>query len=240
MPENDQPVLKRNMAIWDKAAKTDPAHTKAVGFGARKFTAIDPMYQVKRMTELFGQAGERWGFEVARYELLPTDHVAILVRLHVGPRDGTARPPIEQFGQASLYIDNAKNKPDADAMKKATTDGLTKCFSYIGLNADVWLGQFDDNKYVEEMREQHTNKAPAAVIADEPPLTNAEATVEDRGWREWADDQIAGFAQLKSIDDLDFWKNTQLASLNELGKLNPGLCAEVRAAFAKRKTEVEL
>jgi len=239
MPENDQPVLKRNMSIWDKAAKTDPDHTKPVGFGARKFTAIDPMYQVKRMTELFGQAGERWGFEVARYELLPTDHVAILVRLHVGPIDGTARPPIEQFGQASLYIDNAKTKPDADAMKKATTDGLTKCFSYLGLNADVWLGQFDDNKYVEEMREQHTNKAPAAVVADEPPLTRAEATVEDRDWREWVDDAIAGFADFKSMDDLDFWKKTQLATLNELGTLNPGLCAEVRAAFATRKSEVE-
>lgn len=239
MPENDQPILKRNTALWDQAAQTDPAHTKPVGFGARKFTAIDPMYQVRRITELLGQAGERWGFEVARVEFLPTDHVAILVRFHVGPKDGTERPPIEQFGQASLYIDNAKTKPDADAMKKAMTDGLTKCFSYIGLNADVWLGQFDDNKYVEEMREQHANKAPAAVVADEPPLTKAEATVEDRGWRDWANDAIAGFAEFKSPDDLDFWKNTQLASLNELNSLNPGLCAEVRAAFAKRKTEVE-
>ena len=239
MPDNIQPVLKRNMAIWDKAAKTNPDHTKSVSFGSRKFTAIDPMYQIKRMTELFGQAGEGWGFEVVRVEHLPTDHMAVLVRLHVGPRDGTARPPIEQFGQAGLYSDSAKTKPDSDAMKKATTDGLTKCFSYLGLNADVWLGQFDDNKYVEEMREQHTNKAPAAVVADEPPLNRAEATVEARGWREWVAAAIAGFDDFKTIDDLNFWKAAQLKSLQELGTVNPGLCAEVQAAFSKRKMEVK-
>ena len=43
---------------------------------------------------------------------------------------------------------------DDDALKKAITDGLTKCLSYTGMNADVFLGRFDDNKYVAEMREK--------------------------------------------------------------------------------------
>lgn len=41
---------------------------------------------------------------------------------------------------------------DNDAFKKATTDALTKLISHLGFNADVFMGQFDDNKYVEKMR----------------------------------------------------------------------------------------
>ena len=76
---------------------------------------------------------------------LATDQVAVLVRFWTADKSCY----VEQWGQNGLYIDSAKNKPDTDCMKKATTDGLTKCLTYLGFNADVFLGKFDDNKYVE-------------------------------------------------------------------------------------------
>jgi len=57
----------------------------------------------------------------------------------------------DQWGQASLFIDKAEKKKDTDCFKKATTDGVTKCLSLIGFNADVFLKKFNDNKYVQEM-----------------------------------------------------------------------------------------
>jgi hypothetical protein len=70
---------------------------------------------------------------------------------------------IEQWGQASLYIDKNEKMKDKDLMKKATTDGITKCLSCMGFNADIFLGKFEDNKYVQQMTAEH---APKPVFAE--------------------------------------------------------------------------
>ena len=61
-----------------------------------------------------------------------------------------------EFGQKELTVKSKKydDKPDHDALKKAGTDALTKCLSYLGFNADIFMGKFDDNKYVAEMDEK--------------------------------------------------------------------------------------
>ncbi len=51
-----------NLDIWDKLASSDPKYLKKVSFGSRSFTAIDPQYQVRKMTEQFGPVGEGWGW----------------------------------------------------------------------------------------------------------------------------------------------------------------------------------
>ncbi len=52
----------KNLTIWDELAETDPEYIKPVSFGARSFTAIDPQYQIRTMTETFGPicAVRRW------------------------------------------------------------------------------------------------------------------------------------------------------------------------------------
>ena len=40
---------------------------------------------------------------------------------------------------------------DDDFMKKVATDALTKGLSKLGFNADVFMGKFDDNKYVNKL-----------------------------------------------------------------------------------------
>jgi hypothetical protein len=46
-----------------------------------------------------------------------------------------------------LYKSN--NSLDDEAPKKAMTDALTKAMSHLGMSADIFLGKFDDNKYVQ-------------------------------------------------------------------------------------------
>lgn len=138
---------KNNLDLWSAVEKTDPKHTKKVTFG-RGFTAIDPYYQIKCATEQFGAAGEGWGWEVVRVEeFREIASLGLLIRLWHGNRENY----IEQWGQGSFYTDNNKTKADHDVLKKATTDGITKCLSYLGFNADVFTGKFDDNKYVQQM-----------------------------------------------------------------------------------------
>lgn len=141
---------KNNMALWDAVCETNPDHTKQIKLG-RTITAIDPYRQIEAATRQFGPAGEGWGWDVENVLFLPTNEVGVVVKVWHGDNKKT----ISQFGQASLYIDKAEQKKDTDCMKKAVTDGLTKCLSCLGFNADIFLGKFDDNKYVQEMAEKH-------------------------------------------------------------------------------------
>jgi hypothetical protein len=150
--------MTSKLELWNKVEKTNPAHTKPLKFG-RAITAIDAYHQIKNATEQFGPAGSGWGWEVKDTKFLPTDEVAILVSLWHGDfNDNVETRRVEQWGQCSMY-GTGKNaqKPDGDCMKKATTDGLTKCLSLLGFNADVFLGKFDDNKYVQEMNTEFDN-----------------------------------------------------------------------------------
>jgi len=131
------------MRIWSKVAETDPAHTKKVNQRGG-FTAISAHYQVMRATEIFGPVGEGWGYEVGE----PIFHDALVivpVTIWHGNRERTFGPI---YGGAEW---KSGNRLDSDAVKKATTDGLTKGLSQLGFNADVFLGKFDDNKYIEGM-----------------------------------------------------------------------------------------
>jgi hypothetical protein len=48
-----------------------------------------------------------------------------------------------------LFTDKDGNTHlDDDCVKKVATDALTKGLSKLGFNADVFLGLYDDNKYV--------------------------------------------------------------------------------------------
>jgi hypothetical protein len=146
-----------NMDLWDRVSKTNPAHTKKVTFG-RAITAIDPYRQIEAATREFGPAGQGWGWSVKQVEHLPTNEVAVLVNVWIKDKLSNDNGSIEQWGQASLYIDKNEKMKDKDLMKKATTDGLTKCLSCMGFNADIFLGKFDDNKYIQEMEQAFKEK----------------------------------------------------------------------------------
>jgi len=127
--------------IWEKVEKTDAKYTKDVSFG-RKFTSICAYSQIKRATEIFGAAGEGWGWD---FEIIPDDNIWVFkVSLWHGKKENV----VNSFGCCDKIF---KKKPDDDAPKKALTDGITKALSYLGFNADVFLGQWDknDNKYVQ-------------------------------------------------------------------------------------------
>lgn len=145
--------MSEKSSLWDRVSKTDPSHTKKVDFG-RQITAIDPYHQIENATREFGPAGNGWGWEVKLVQHLPTNEVCVLISLWHGENVGR----VEQWGQASLYIDKAEQKKDTDCMKKATTDGITKCLSMLGFNADVFLGKFDDNKYVQQVTQEFARK----------------------------------------------------------------------------------
>ena len=138
---------KNNLELWNKVEMTNPAHTKDSSFG-RKITAIDAYQQIKNFTEQFGPCGVGWGYHS---DIVGGDTFGVCVVKIVLWIKGEGQ--LTEFGTCE-WMPKSRNNPngklDSDAPKKANTDGLTKAFSRLGFNADIFLGKFEDNKYIQE------------------------------------------------------------------------------------------
>jgi len=156
---------KDTMRIWSQVCETDPKHTKQVSFG-RKFTAIDAYYQVQQATNLFGPMGLGWWYTIDDMQITDT---MVICRLSLHYEiDGERSQPITIVSAAQRKMGS---KNDDDCFKKVITDCLTKALSYLGFSADVFLGQFDDNKYVQQQRAKHQDKPQTAQQAPQQKQT---------------------------------------------------------------------
>jgi hypothetical protein len=160
-------LANKNLWLWRINEQTDPAHTKPVKLG-RSFTAIDPHYQVKRATETFGPVGQGWGWDLTDEVITVPgkDGEVALMKCTVtlwyvtdGP-DGNKE--MHHCGPViGMNLLTTGGRVDEDAGKKAVTDALTKGLSYLGFSADVFMGLYDDSRYVDTLRKQMNQKAEA-------------------------------------------------------------------------------
>ena len=141
--------MTNNLDIWDKLASSDPKYLKKVSFGSRSFTAIDPQYQVRMMTEEFGPVGEGWGWH-NQTEIVNVSNGDSAVLAHVSVWHGSPSNVFGPFTGCRKFFDSVKGRMAEDAPKMAVTDGLTKALSHVGCNADVFLGEMDGNKYATD------------------------------------------------------------------------------------------
>ena len=144
-----------NLDLWGKVEKTNPAHTKPANVRGNKITAIAPQQQIKNATEQFGVYGKGWGFRAISFDYTLVELTGIVV-FHGVFFFPNAEFPITS--SISAYKDGARTKPDADFAKKVETDALTKALSKLGFNADVFMGMYDDHKYVSMMQEEFKEK----------------------------------------------------------------------------------
>ncbi len=134
-----------NKRYWDQLKTTDPRFTKKINKGFGDLTTIDPMYQIMKMTEVFGPCGIGWGWS-AKYTYTEANvfaEVSIWVET-----------PIQTYGPVSSVqsLHKTNGKLDDECTKKAMTDALTKALSHVGVSADVFLGMHDNVKYIEKVK----------------------------------------------------------------------------------------
>ena len=143
---------KENLELWKSVSKTDPKHIKKVTFG-RKFSAIDAYSQIHKATELWGPFGGKWGTKDETFTPLGTVPDVIVLYKGICFYPGGEFPLASAIAMTPYSGKHSANKLDDDCIKKVRTDALTKGLSMLGFNADVFLGMFDDNKYVKEMEQ---------------------------------------------------------------------------------------
>jgi len=145
---------KQNMDLWLSLAPSDMKYLKKVAFGSRKFTSIDPQYQIMKMTEKFGPVGVGWGYNVEYDYPSTNDMVLIVAKVSIW-----TTLPENIFGPVAgsrTFWHKDMKRPAEDAGKMALTDALTKGLSHLGCDADVFLGKHD-NKYNADDKKSDLN-----------------------------------------------------------------------------------
>lgn len=178
--------MSDHLKLWTAVEKTNPSFTKEFNRGGGfKGTAINPTYLARKATETFGPVGIGWGYEIVHEETTKGAKIneddceqIHTLRVKVWYKWQGERGELEHFG-ATTFV--GKNKygsfTDEEYKKKSLTDAIGKCLSLLGFSSDVHLGRYDDNKYVNDLRNE-VKKAEAAKV-------NA-ATQEEReaAWNE--------------------------------------------------------
>ena len=142
--------------LWENLRRVNPSFVKRVKIGSREFHSIDATYKIGLLTKVLGPIGEGWGYRCRRRTLKVDEEILAIVdvlawrrvsgdRVYWGPVTGCAK--ILGVKKDSGRI--VGKYLDTDAFKKALTDALTKAFSHLGLGADVFMGKYDDDKYVQ-------------------------------------------------------------------------------------------
>jgi len=148
--------MTENMKVWNAVSTTDPKQTKEfTRAGGFRGTAIKPIYSIQKMTEVFGQCGEGWGYTKPEYQIVDGTEGQKLVYCTVGlwtanMKDLSSDDYIWGVGGDFIIVKQSSGlRSDDEAFKKAFTDALMNAMKHIGMSADVHMGQFDASKYVQ-------------------------------------------------------------------------------------------
>jgi len=195
--------MENNLELWNKVEKTNPKYTKKANVKGNNITSISPQYQIKNVTEQFGSYGKTWGFKEMNFDYTLSESLGLVV-LHAVFYYPEGEFPIKNA--TSLFMDNAKTKIDDNFAKKLETDTLTKAISKLGFNADIFMGLFDDVRYLAEVTKEFSEKTNVQKYTD---LLNSSANLNELA-KNWT-----SIPPSKEKDSLNELKETLKTKLSE-------------------------
>ena len=153
--------MKENLELWNSVEKTNPNYTKNANVKGNQIISIAPQYQILNATEKFGSYGINWGFKDIKLDYTIVESTGLIFWSAVFYFPNGEMPATNSI---SVWRDNARTKPDDQFAKKVETDSLTKCLSKLGFNADIFLGKFEDDRYLSELKEEFKEPLPNLIV----------------------------------------------------------------------------
>lgn len=151
--------MNEPMKIWNKV-KTPPAKAlKEIKGGRLKgFTDIDPMWRFEIMTEVFGQVGIGWTYEILKQwtetpekdALTETQDICAFTNIQLKYRIDSETDDWSEWipgtGGSKLAARESKGIHISDeCYKMSLTDALSVAMKAIGIGADVYQGKLSHN-----------------------------------------------------------------------------------------------
>lgn len=172
--------METNLKYYENLRQVPREAQKQFNNGRFNGTDINPMWRIKRMTEIFGPCGIGWYSEVVHRELRESTDgktLCAFIGLNVYIKvDGEWSKPI--YGEGGNTMSSYNKKWDTidtsdEAYKMAYTDAFSNATKQLGLGADIWFSndQTHATKYdLQQERKNMSNKdaAPVAAPAEDP------------------------------------------------------------------------
>ena len=141
-----------NLETWNRFADIDPKFTKAITGKQYSGTSPNPHYVIRCLTEMFGPVGQGFGWDVVHEEFRELGGQTIhFCRIKFWHTDRTNTFDACGGTQAAYVTAKGKQMVDEDAPKKSLTDAITKAAAQVGVASNIFLGRWDDSKYVNEV-----------------------------------------------------------------------------------------
>ena len=218
----ENPQIHTNMRFYGQVQDTPQEARKEIGAGRLKgYTDINPMWRIKRLTEVFGPAGFGWWTqnENFTFEECKTGETAVFCTLElivVDPETKEASHPITGVG-GNKFVANEKNGPycNDEAMKMAYTDALSIACKALGFSHDIYFSK-DRTKYSlaeDEAREEEPSAEEFQAITAriQKGITKVTADMDKE-----AKDQFTQNVVVKHIGAVNYMTCKDMNKLNAL------------------------
>lgn len=173
---------KQNLETYEKLRNVPKEAQKQFSNGKFSGTDINPMWRIKKMTEVFGMCGIGWYVEVVNREMIKADNgeqsAFISVKLYIkDEKSGEWSKPIYGEGGNS-YEKVTRNgiSVSDEAFKMAYTDAISNAAKMLGLGADIWF-ENDKTKYTEERNV--TTRVVATKSPEQPKVIDTKKVIFD-------------------------------------------------------------
>lgn len=139
------------MKLYEQVRAVPAEAKKTIGAGRLKgFTDINPMWRIKKLTEVFGQSGVGWYVNIKDIRM---DNgcdgeitVTVIIELFYRTNDGWSTPVVGVGSSMFVAKEKAGLRTNDEAYKMAYTDALSVACKALGVGADVYYAA-DRSKY---------------------------------------------------------------------------------------------
>jgi hypothetical protein len=140
--------MTENLKIYEAGRSVPQEAQKQFNNGRFSGTDINPMWRIKKLTELFGPAGIGWYYKILseRAETVGDTVMAIVdLELYIKYNNEWSMPIYGTGGNVLL----AKGRASDEGYKMALTDALSVACKALGIGADIYYSK-DKTKYTEQ------------------------------------------------------------------------------------------
>lgn len=207
--EQNESILANHLRFYNQGRNVPADALKEIKAGRLKgMSDINPMWRIKRLTEIFGPVGFGWKYTIDRQwtESYGQD-VKVFCNISLYVRD----PETEEWSDAipgvggSAVVSVERNGPyvNDEAYKMALTDALSIAMKPLGIGGDIWYGEkasgHNESKYEQYTRtdneqptQQNTGTSAVAFtgVQLKQALDELEAITTEQAfqalWSKWA------------------------------------------------------
>lgn len=205
-----------NLKLYERVRAVPPEAKRMIDAGKLKgFTDINPMWRIKKLTEIFGSCGIGWWYTIDKQWLEPAGNGEVKafcnISLYYGDNESGARSePVPGTG-GSTFIMQTRNglQVSDECFKMALTDALSVAAKALGIGADVYFEK-DKTKYSPQEKTVRAKKSNQYM--DDDKLKELVELAEGFGWTEEKLLENIQKRYKKTIMELDVDEYTQVVN----------------------------